>query len=299
MASSRPILPVVGNHEYYLYHSTKNFRTFFPYSFPGRKSVYYSKDIGSVHIIFLDSYDDGFAGMSSNTSSKQMEWLTGDLADAEARGAGWIFVILHQSVISNGEYPGDVKLQKLLLPVLAKFNVDAVFWGHAHLYEHWHYQYGKNGYLLNPRDLPGKSPIDFFCIGSSGASLESNYRLFTHKNFKRNKPEWFSVKEGRHRRKTSVQYPWNRKLFLEGITDRHYYNFPFNESGNYSGDSKISYNTENEWFGYQYGENTLHYAKVVIKNNLCTISIHYPDGSLLKGPGDALSQKFYLRKKRG
>ncbi len=298
MASSRPVLPAVGNHEYYLFHNNRNFRSYFPYAFDRDKSGYYSRDIGSLHLVFLDPYDGGPAGMSSRMSREQKEWIISDLEGAIQKGSEWIFVILHQSVLSNGEYPGDRKLQKSIIPVLSKFDVDAVFWGHAHLYEHWQYQYGKNGYLFNSGDLPGKSPIDFFCIGSSGASLESNYKLFSHKPFKHSRPGWFSIKTGGYIKKRSVQYPWNRNIFLKGPGVRHYYHFPFNKDGKYSDDPEISFNTENKWFGYRYGENTLHYAKVRIKDSICTITIHYPDGTVLGGPDGSIPQKFHLRKKK-
>jgi len=307
MASSRSILPVIGNHEYYFFHTNKNFKSFFPFNFPGKKSSYYSKDIGYIHIAFLDPYDGGFAGMGSRTTASQKEWVDKDLNTAVENGARWIFVVLHQAVLSNGEYSGDVKLQEWILPIFSKYNVDAVFWGHAHLYEHWQYQYGKNGYILNKDDVPGENPIDFFCIGSSGASLESDFRLFTHAPFIRKRLQWFNLKRGVFEKKITVQYPWNREVFFEGRmgidqfkeTDRHYYHFPFTKKGYCSDYPKVSYNTENNWFGYMYGENTLHYAKVRVDRNICTISIHYADGSLISGPGGSLPQKFsYKQKKR-
>ncbi|MEA1910833.1 MAG: metallophosphoesterase family protein [Spirochaetota bacterium] len=306
MASTRPVLPVIGNHEYYFFHRNKNFKSFFPFNYPGKKSSYYSKDIGHLHITFLDPYDGGFAGMGSRTTDRQKEWFDKDLNSAVGNGASWIFVVLHQAVLSNGEYSGDVKLQKWILPILSKYNVDAVFWGHAHLYEHWQYQYGKNGYLLNKDDKPGDNPIDFFCIGSSGASLESNFRLFSHKPFVHKRPEWFHLESREVEKKFTIQYPWNRDISFKGRMgvdqftngDRHYYHFPFDGQGNYSEDSRYSYNTENKWFGYLYGENTLHYAKVKVARDTCTISIHYADGSLLKGPNGSLPQRFSYKRKK-
>ncbi|MCK5154318.1 MAG: hypothetical protein KAQ93_08170, partial [Spirochaetales bacterium] len=235
---------------------------------------------------------------------EQKKWFIKDLEKAVGHGTGWIFVVLHQAVLSNGEYSGDIKLQEWILPILSKFDVDAVFWGHAHLYEHWRYNYGKNGYVLNPEDNPGKNPLDFFCIGSSGASLESNFKLFTHKPFKKKKIKWFNKENGIAER-TSVQFPWNREVYFEGEIDidqykkedQHYYHLPFDKEGNYPEDRSVSYNTENKWYGYMYGENTLHYAKVKIKNSVCTISIRYADGTLLSGPDGTLPQEFLLKKK--
>lgn len=305
MASARPVLPVVGNHEYYLFHKNKKFKSYFPYNYPGKKSAYYSKDIGDIHLAFLDPYDGGFAGMSSKISKEQKKWFIKDLEKTVASGRGWIFVVLHQAVLSNGEYSGDIKLQEWLLPLLSKYNVDAVFWGHAHIYEHWQYHYGNKGYVLNLNDTPGENPIDFFCIGSSGASLESNFNLFTHKPFKRKKLKWFNEKTGIKESKTTIQYPWNKDIFFEGRmgidqfskNDSHFYHYPFDKKGNYLEDPKNSYNTENKWFGYLYGENSLHYVKVKIKSDICIISIHYADGTLISGPDGSIPQQFYLDKK--
>ncbi|MDA3938834.1 MAG: metallophosphoesterase family protein [Spirochaetia bacterium] len=305
MASSRPILPAIGNHEYYLFHRNKTFRMFFPYRFFGGKGSYYSKNIGNLHLTFLDPYDGGFAGMNSKISNKQKKWFVKDLEKAVKDGAGWIFVILHHAVLSNGEYSGDIKLQEWILPIVSKFDVDAVFWGHAHLYEHWQYQYGKNGFVINSDDIIGDNPIDFFCIGSSGASPESNFRLFSHKPFKRKILKWFNLERGVVEKKTTIQYPWNREMFFEGKMgidqfkkdDHHYFHLPCDKQGNYLDNPGISYNTESKWFGYMYGENTLHYAKVKIKDNNCIISIHYVDGSILKGPDGSLSQEFIFKMK--
>ena len=217
----------------------------------------------------------------------------------------WIFVVLHQAVLTNGEYPDDVKLRKWIFPILSNFDVDAVFWGHAHLYEHWKYKYGENGYLMNPDDKPGRNYIDYFCIGSSGASMESNYRLFTHKPFIHKSHSWFNIKTGLQEKIKAVQHPWNRDVFFDGRmgvdqfnkSDLHYYHIPSDENGEYSNDPAVSYSTDNRWFGYRYGENTLHYAKLTVEKENCSLSIHYADGSILSGPDGSLPQKISFDKK--
>lgn len=86
MASAHPILASVGNHEYYIFHKNQNFRSFFPYNFPGKKSCYYSIDIGRIHIAFLDSYDGGPVGMSSKMTAEQKKWFVSDLENAVENG---------------------------------------------------------------------------------------------------------------------------------------------------------------------------------------------------------------------
>lgn len=305
MASERPVLPVAGNHEYYFFNSNANFRSVFPYNFPDKKGSYYSVDIGKIHITFLDPYDGGLTILKSKISDEQKKWFTDDLSQAVSEGAEWIFVVLHQTILTNGEYPDDIQLRKWILPVLSDFDVDAVFWGHAHLYEHWRYKYGKNGYVINSDDRPGKNPIDYFCIGSSGASLESNYKLFSHRPFKQESHKWFNTESRSMEQISTIQYPWNREVFFEGRmgidqfneTDRHYYHLPLDKPGGYSVDPEISYSTDNKWFGYMYGENTFHYAKLKVDESTCTISIHYPDGTILSGPDETLPQIFSLKRK--
>ncbi len=293
MASSRPFLPAAGNHEHYIIHSSRNFRSIFPCSYPVKRCSCYSVDIGTVHISFLDPYDGGFNGMNSRITQRQKQWFAADLHSAVRNKTQWIFVVLHQPVFTTGEYANDVRLRNWILPILSLYDVDAVFYGHSHLYEHWQYRYGANGYLLNDHDSPGTVPIHFFCTGSSGARLESSYHVFSHKPFKLKKEHWVSTKTGKAETVQHIQYPWDKSVFFAtnhraghcSDPTRQYYQLPSNSC------------TVHRWFGYQYGEITLHYAKIRVKNKTCTISVHYPDGSLLTGPNGLLPQEFVLRRK--
>ncbi len=298
-ASSRPFLAAVGNHEHYIIHSSKNFRTLFPYAFTGEKSSSYSVDIKNMHFTFLDPYDGGFAGMNSRMTTKQKEWVRKDLEKAVQKGAQWIFVVLHQPVFTSGEYANDVRLRNWILPLLFRYNVDAVFFGHSHLYEHWHYQYGQDNTVLASNPLPAKEPIHFFCIGSSGARLESNYKVFSHKPYVLQNRGWINHGTGEKETSPHIQYPWNRNIFFTDThNSRHYYHFPFTANGTYSPDKEHSYSTVNEKFGYLYGEITHHYAKIVIKDDICSLSIHYPDGTLLTGHDNKHPQEFLLHRKK-
>ncbi|MBI9105060.1 MAG: metallophosphoesterase family protein [Spirochaetales bacterium] len=306
MASERPIIPAIGNHEYYFPHDNGSFRSVFPYNYSAKKSCYYSLDIGEVHITVLDPYDGGPAGLKAKMTEKQKQWFISDLDSAVREGAGWIFVVLHQTVLTSGEFFDDVELRKWILPILSDHDIDAAFWGHTHFYEHWEYQYGENGYLLSPDDKPGNNPVDYFVIGSSGASLESNYDLLYHKPFTGESHSWYNTNTGLMEEIETIQYPWNPDVFFEGEqgknqfndTDLHFYQLPFDLNGEYSSDPLISYATDNQWFGYQYGENTLHYAKLSITDDECIVTIHYPDGTLLSGPDGSIPQRFTLPRKR-
>lgn len=305
MAAERPFLPAVGNHEYYVSHNNGSFRSVFPYDYPGKKSCYYSVDIGRIHIAYLDPYDGGPGWGKAKMTEKQKRWLVSDLEEAVNTGAQWLFVVLHQAVLSSGEFHDDVELRKWLLPLLSDYDVDAAFWGHTHLYEHWRYAYGENGYLLNRDDSPGRNPIDYFTIGTAGASLERNYDLFTHDPYREESHPWFNTETEMMEEIETVQYPWSREVFFEGRMGRdqfdredlHYYHLPFDEEGDYSDDPSVSYATDNRWFGYLYGENALHYAKLTVEEDTSTLSIHYADGSLMAGPDGSRPQIFTFPKK--
>ncbi len=296
MASTRPFLAAIGNHEHYIIHSARNFRRVFPYAYPAKKCGCYSVDTGNIHFTFLDPYDGGFNGMNSKITAWQKDWLESDLENAVHKNAEWIFLVLHQPVFTTGEYANDVRMRNWLLPVLSRFDIDVVFFGHSHLYEHWVYRYGANGYVLNRNDIPGGNDIHFFCIGSSGARLESSYKVFTHKPYRLKKEKWFNLETGKSEIIQHVQYPWNRHAVSS--SSHQYCQYPFTEKGVYETNPQVSYSTINKWFGYRYGEITLHYAKIHINGTACTISIHYPDGSLLQGINGTSPQIFTLNKKK-
>ncbi len=299
LAISRiPFLPSIGNHERYILHSSRNFRTFFPREYPDSKGSYYSVDSGPVHIIFLDPFDGGFRGMTSWFSKRQKKWLVRDLEEAVRKKSGWIFVVLHQPVFTSGEYKNDVAMRNWLIPIFSKYDVDAVFFGHSHLYEHWVYRYGENGYLLNKNDSPGSNPVHFFCIGSSGARLESSFKIFSHPPFKLKKEVWYNYRTGIKKTMRHYQYPWNEKVSYGGTgPDKKYYHYPFDDNGDETKSSHKCYSTSNSWFGFKYGEITLHYAKIAVSGERCRITVHYPDGTLLKGFNGKMPQEFILKKK--
>ena len=66
----------------------------------------------------------------------------------------------------------------------------------------------------------------------------------------------------------------------------------------YHAPDRESYATDNEMYGYQYGEQTLHYMKLEITDNgnTCTISAHYPNGDLLTGPDGLYPQTWTFTK---
>ena len=131
----KPIIrPSVGNHEY----STSNARGYFDY-FNGegrndgpageRDKGYYSFDIGSWHLIALNSQCGALGGC--RRGSKEERWLTHDLATHPARCtlAYW-----HEPRFSSGPH-GQEPVYDDFWRALYAAGVDIVLNGHDHIYE--------------------------------------------------------------------------------------------------------------------------------------------------------------------
>ena len=121
-----PMFAVLGNHEY---HSPWYFAFF---SLPTESSGledWYSHDYTNVHIIGLDSNQDYSPG------SAQYNWLVQDLS--EHVDAVWTIVHFHHPVYSAcGDLSDNNLLIRYLVPLFEAYDVDLVFNGHHHYYEH-------------------------------------------------------------------------------------------------------------------------------------------------------------------
>jgi hypothetical protein len=120
-----PLALAVGNHDY----GSPLFDQYF-----GRR--YFSFDVGSVHLIVLDSQQPG---QYSQVAGTQWQWLVNDLAAAAQ--ARLIFVTIHQPLFPVGVHRGSSldrypNFRDRLHLLLARNKVSAVFSGHEHLYNH-------------------------------------------------------------------------------------------------------------------------------------------------------------------
>ncbi len=103
---------------------------------PSGTERYYSFDHGNIHFISVDSetagnYDDapGTGGM--------IDWLEADL---RATPADWIVAIMHHGPYTKGTVDSDttshlVEMRHYVVPLLEKYGVDLVLYGHSHVYE--------------------------------------------------------------------------------------------------------------------------------------------------------------------
>lgn len=187
-----PLFPSLGNHEYgekprsaSNRDETESLQTYTTlFNLPGNER-YYSHDYGNVHFIHLNiarqwtsdaaTKPQWILGDPITPGSAQFQWLTKDLA---SNRQPWTVVSFHQPMLGQGhntfpnfcnpvpkadgtyEYPRDV-LYNDVRPLLEKYGVNLVIWGHSHVYEH--YQVGEIHYLEascigNTYGLPTKEP---------------------------------------------------------------------------------------------------------------------------------------------
>ncbi len=134
MKENIPIIPVLGNHEYWgndsaaLYNAGQVFPVF-------QKTHRYSIKYGNIVFIILDSNRDNLSG---NKWSQQREWFENKLkyydSDSSVKG---IIVCLHHPPYSNSIVTGDnINVQEVFVqPFLNSKKTIAMISGHAHTYE--------------------------------------------------------------------------------------------------------------------------------------------------------------------
>lgn len=293
LGAETPLVVASGNHDYsYLAPSVRNFKSVFPAPYADAtadRNTWYAAAVGPVHIAVLDTEADG------EDFRAQLRWLAEDLAGARAAGAEWLFVLMHRPILSSSVGSEDPRWAKALFPLIAEHGVDAVFWGHNHLFEHYEYRYGGNGLVLNPGDEPAEAPVHLFTVGAAGARVESLYPGFFIRQAYREDWEFYSVEDGSVHRRTFLQRTWNPRRVWRidpGIRYQNpvlypraasFYSYPFDTpadeaAGRYSADPDIRYADDAELFGYRYGETSIHYLWVEIAGDRATISAHYADG---------------------
>jgi hypothetical protein len=149
--------PVPGNHEYHLTNASGYFQ-YFGNSFgtldsSGTLRGYYSYDLGTWHVIALDS------NVSMSAGSEQEKWLRADLAKHSntCTVAYW-----HRPRYSSG-YHGSSTGPQPLYQALYDYNADLIVVGHDHMYERFAPMDAKS-------TLDSARGIAQFLVGTGGAS---------------------------------------------------------------------------------------------------------------------------------
>jgi Calcineurin-like phosphoesterase len=268
-----PMAAVMGNHDF---RTDDGFywRTLLPFPFVQKDRAYYSFDYSNVRFIFIDNYETDW-----KITEEQLLWLEEKLLEARSENM-WIFAFTHSTVFSSGCENTDFETQKLLIPLFDKYKVSAVFYGHDHMYEHYIYEYGYDGLFHDPAHVDGEhTPVHYFLSGGGGADLESEYSLTTKFPYAVER-EWYNSVSGNWEKSQYVIGKWNKDKYVEWAPEN---SSPYSPNYYHIADEE-PYMDEAVTAGQEYGENTMHYIKVQVDATECTISVHYPDSSLLEGP---------------
>lgn len=145
--------PVPGNHEYGT-GNAQGYRDYFGYA--STQPLYYSWDIGTWHIVALDSE------ASANAGSIQEQWLRADLA---AHPNTCTLAYWHKPLFSSGDHGGNTAYRALWID-LYEAGADIILNGHDHDYERFAPQdpYGTPDPLLGIRE---------FVVGTGGMNLRT------------------------------------------------------------------------------------------------------------------------------
>jgi len=153
--------PVPGNHEY----ETEGASAYFDYfgEAAGDPDVgYYSYDLGSWHIVALNS-NCGEGEIRCGPGSAQAKWLKEDLAANAADEGGCTLAYMHHPRFSSGQEHGSTPTLEPLWEALYKAGADVVLSGHEHNYERF-----------APQDPEGRADpqrgIREFVVGTGGKS---------------------------------------------------------------------------------------------------------------------------------
>ena len=172
--------PIPGNHEY----ETEGARGYFDYfgeAAGDPEEGYYSYDLGSWHIVALNS-NCGVEEIRCGPGSAQMEWLKEDLATNAADEGGCTLAYMHHPRFSSGEEHGSTPNLEPLWEALYEAGADVVLSGHEHNYERF-----------APQDPNGKADpergIREFVVGTGGRSHYSilgpiaNSEVYNHDTY--------------------------------------------------------------------------------------------------------------------
>jgi acid phosphatase type 7 len=143
-----PFFSVIGNHE----EDGTNYLAYF--HLPG-KELYYSLDVGPVHVLALDFHFE-------KSSSEQFLFASNDLATARAP---WKIVVLHTPMHNIGGHISSWG-HASYLPLFQQAKVDLVLAGHSHLYERFR--------PLAPRGEKDWA-ITHITTGGGGANLHPSF----------------------------------------------------------------------------------------------------------------------------
>jgi len=147
LASQTPLMVAAGNHEVEQEGAPPATQTRFlafdkRFAMPANESgategnQYYSYELGSVHVIMMNSFTD------YDESSLQFKWFNGDLAKIDRSKTPWIVVGMHAPFYNSNrkhhDEPEEIGMRQVYEDILLSAEVDVIFAGHVHAYERMH-----------------------------------------------------------------------------------------------------------------------------------------------------------------
>lgn len=149
------IYPSPGNHEY-LTPNAAGYYQYFGERAGDPSKGYYSFDLGSWHLIALNT-NDKCKVVPCGADSEQLKWLDADLKKS---GKKCTLAFWHHPRFSSGSH-GDLELLVPLWDVLSANGVDVVLNGHDHVYERFAPQ--------TSAGKPDPAGMVQFTVGTGGA----------------------------------------------------------------------------------------------------------------------------------
>lgn len=150
---ARRVRSCPGNHDYHTKNAVEYFAHFKERAGPADGRGYYSFDVGSWHVVSLNTERDYKKG------SKQIEFLEADLA---AHATMPTIAFFHRPRFGSGGH-GDSDNPEVFWDVLFRHRVEIVLSGHAHHYERFGPQ--------TPKQKPDPNGIRQFIVGTGGRGL--------------------------------------------------------------------------------------------------------------------------------
>ena len=153
--------PAPGNHEYHQVGAKPYFDYFGAAARPGASNGNYSYELGSWHIIALNSGNCSYVASDCAAGSTMINWLEADLA---ANNKPNVLAYMHHPLFSSdSEYGDSQTFMRAAWDRLYAEGADIVIAGHAHDYERFAPQ--------TPSHTASPSGIREFVVGTGGTSL--------------------------------------------------------------------------------------------------------------------------------
>jgi hypothetical protein len=162
----KPIIrPAVGNHEYQASSSAAGYSDYFGAQAGPAGQLWYSYDLGTWHLIVLNSMCAKVGGCSP--TSPQGRWLQADLA---AHPNQCTLAYWHHPRFTSGQH-GDLYTFGAMWNQLANAGVDVTLSGHNHAYE----RFAPAGVTPTKAEAPALNPTGTrsFVVGTGGASHDT------------------------------------------------------------------------------------------------------------------------------